>query len=182
MSEQKSILLCLKKDLEVITNDGNWKAKFKVCLLSHSFHMTLLIRMGSYSRKIPIVGSVLSFIFEYLIRVIYASDISCKAEFGEGLNIMHGHDIVIGSGAKVGKNNKIFNGVTLGNKNTESTKIEQPDLGNNVVLSTGVKVLGKVKIGDNSIVGANSVVTKDIPGNSIWAGVPAREIRKVTCD
>lgn len=66
----------------------------------------------------------------------------------------------------------------MGNKNTETYSTCHPRLGNGVVIGTGAKILGGVNIGDNAKVGANSVVIKDIPANTIWAGVPAKEIKK----
>ena len=89
---------------------------------------------------------------------------------------MHGHDIVIGSGVTIGENCKIFNGVTLGNKDTETSEVCHPQLGNGILIGTGAKILGNIRIGDNAKIGANSVVLKDIPANSIWAGVPAKEV------
>lgn len=91
---------------------------------------------------------------------------------------MHGHDIVIGANVVIGEYCKIFNGVTLGNKNTEIAESFQPIIENHVVLSTGAKILGGITIGSNSIVGANSVVINDIPKNSIAVGIPAIVKRK----
>lgn len=141
--------------------------------------MVIFIRLGAVLRSIPVLGGVIGTILEYIVRVVYSSDISSKAKIGDGFNLMHGHDIVIGSHVIIGKNVKVFNGVTLGNKNTNTTINEQPLIGDNVTICTGAKVLGLVRIGNNSIVGANSVVTKDIPENEVWAGVPAKKIKEI---
>ncbi|MBF4270094.1 serine acetyltransferase, partial [Vibrio anguillarum] len=72
----------------------------------------------------------------------------------------------------------VFNGVTLGNKNLEYSSFgNQPTVGDNVIFSTGVKVLDPHTIGDNVVVGANSVVLKDIPSNCTVVGIPARIIK-----
>jgi serine O-acetyltransferase len=169
----------LKQDLNAQTNNGSLKHKMKCLLLNHSVHMLIFIRLGCWVDKtVPYVGGFLRYLIEYFIRIVFSSDISCRARIGGGLNIMHGHDIVIGSGVVIGKNCKIFNGVTMGNKETEAYQVAHPQLGNGVVIGTGAKILGQVCIGDNAKVGANSVVLKDIPPNSTWAGVPAREIKK----
>lgn len=178
MKNEIPILELIRGDLRSISGNGGVKLKLKILLISHSFHLTILIRIATRLRSVNYIGNSVSILIEYLIRVLYASDISSKAHFGKNLNISHGHDIVIGSGVKIGNNNKIFNGVTLGNKNTETNLIAQPEIGDNVVLSSGAKVLGEIRIGNNVIIGANSVVTRSIPDNEVWAGVPARFIKR----
>jgi serine O-acetyltransferase len=169
----------IRKDLSAQVKDQKIIVKIKHMVLHHTVHLLLLIRLGYWCQNnILFIGPVLRLIIEYLVRVFFASDISCKAKISGGLNIMHGHDIVIGSLVIVGENVKIFNGVTLGNKDTESDLSQQPMIGNNVVIGTGAKILGGIKIGNNSIIGANSVVTKDMPPYSIIAGVPARVIKR----
>lgn len=168
----------LKEDLKVLSNNKNILSISK-SLLEHTFHIVVLYRFGNYVHKnIPYVGSIFRFLIEYIIRIIYSSDISCKAKIGKGLRIMHGHDIVIGADVVIGEYCKIFNGVTLGNKNTEIAESFQPTIENNVVLSTGAKILGGITIGSNSIVGANSVVINDIPKNSIAVGIPSRVVKR----
>jgi len=167
----------LRKDLAAQTNNGTSMQKIKCLLLNHSVHLLIFIRLGGWvNEQVPVFVGVLRFLIEYLIRIVFSSDISCKAKYGGGLNIMHGHDIVIGSGVTIGENCKIFNGVTLGNKDTETNEVCHPQLGNGIVIGTGAKILGNIRIGDNAKIGANSVVLKDIPANSIWAGVPAKEV------
>lgn len=162
---------------DIRVNGGkNLKSCAKVLLINHSLHLLLLLRLGCAVRKFGLLGAALGTIVEYLIRIIFSSDISCRAKFGRRLIIMHGHDIVIGSEVIVGDNVKIFNGVTLGNRYTETNVIEQPIIGNNVVVGTGAKILGKVKIGDNVLVGANSVVINDVPINHTAIGIPAKHM------
>lgn len=166
----------LSLDLAAQSNDGSRMAKLKIALLNHSFHLVFLIRLGETVGHLPIFGRLLRHIVEYLIRILYASDISCAANIAGGINIMHGHDIVIGSGVVIGPNCKIFNGVTMGNKDTESTNICQPTLHSNVVIGTGAKLLGAIIIGEGAKIGANSVVTKHVPAGQTWVGVPARPL------
>lgn len=147
-------------------------------VFNHVKQMTLLMIIGQKCLKIPVIGNFMSVGFEYLIRVFFASDISCKAKIPRDICFMHGHDIVIGSEVVIGKNCKIFNGVTFGNKDTESGVNGHPIVGDNCVISTGAKILGNITIGNNCIIGANSVVLIDIPDNSIAVGVPARILNK----
>ena len=166
------------RDLTASSGSSSIIRNLKWLLFTHSIHLTFLIRVGQSCRRIPFLGRFLSFIFEYIIRVLYASDISCKAEIGPGLNLMHGHDIVIGADVLIGSNCKIFNGVTLGNKDTEKPSTDnQPKVGSNVQICTGAKLLGPIRVGDNSIIGANSVVVKDVPSNVVVGGVPAKIIK-----
>lgn len=150
----------------------------KIVAFSHAFHLVFAIRIGQSVRGLKFIGPFLSLLIEYLIRVLYASDISCRAKIGEGLMIVHGHDIVIGGDVVIGKGCKIFNGVTLGNKDTETKKNQQPHVGEFVVISTGAKILGCIDIGSNSIIGANSVVLNSVPPQSIAIGVPARILKR----
>lgn len=166
-------------DLEMVTQNGSIGAKCKCILASHSFHMALLYRVGRFLSGAPVVGVVVRVVIEYLIRVIYASDISLKSEIGPGLMFVHGHDIVIGGDVRIGKRCKIFNGVTLGNKDTETAISEQPILGNNIVIGTGAKLLGRIEIGDNVRIGANSVVISSFPSNVVVAGMPAKIVKRL---
>ncbi len=168
------MLNIINKDLNAYTKNGSSLKKLKYVLLEHTIHMGILFRLSHSSSKMPLIGKIISKILEYLIRVLYASDISYKAKIGEGLVFSHGHDIVIGGDVVIGKNCVIFNGVTLGNKNLEFSSIgNQPNIGHNVILSTGAKILGPIHIGDNVTIGANSVVLNDIPSDCIAVGIPA---------
>jgi serine O-acetyltransferase len=81
--------------------------------------------------------------------------------------------VVIGETTVIGDNVTLFQGVTLGGTGKEKGK-RHPNIGNNVVIGTGAKVLGNITIGDNSYIGANAVVIKDVPANSTVVGVPGR--------
>lgn len=106
-----------------------------------------------------------------------------KYEIGAGLVIGHPNDIGFGKGCRVGKNVTIFQGVSLAAKNVEveddNTGVENryPTIEDNVIVFQGAKIIGPVTIGANSIVGANSVVTKSFPPNSVIVGMPARLLR-----
>ncbi|MCA1854622.1 serine acetyltransferase [Massilia oculi] len=167
-------------DLKAASRSSNFLINAKWFLLNHSIHIVFFYRLGQSAARVPIFGKLLRFVVEYAIRVLYASDISCLSKIGEGLIIVHGHDIVIGADVVIGRNCKIFNGVTLGNKDIEqSSKGNQPTLGDHVVLSTGAKLLGPIEIGSYVTIGANSVVLNDCPSRSVVVGVPARVVKKI---
>lgn len=159
-------------DLKALAGDSI-PIKLKCLFLSHAFHMVVCYRFGCALTKLPLIGKLARPFVEYFIRIFFASDISLKSKIGPGLVILHGHDIVIGANVVIGEHCKIFNGVTLGNKDTERNINLQPNIGDNVVLSTGCKILGDVSVGSGVIVGANSVVLKNVPSHSIAVGVPA---------
>lgn len=172
-----NVFRTLNVDLKALAGESSL-IKLKCLLLSHSFHMVCCYRIGCALAELPALGGVLRPFFEYFIRIIFSSDISLKSKIGPGLIVMHGHDIVIGANVVIGARCKIFNGVTLGNKNTETKFNLQPKIGDGVVLSTGCKVLGDLYVGSGAVVGANSVVLKSVPDNAIAVGVPAVIKRK----
>ena len=99
------------------------------------------------------------------------------ATIGKGLFIDHGHGVIIGETAVVGDNVTLYQGVTLGGNGKEKGK-RHPTVGNNVMISAGAKVLGSFTIGDNSKIGAGSVVLSQVPPNSTVVGVPGRVVKR----
>ena len=98
------------------------------------------------------------------------------ATIGRRLVIDHGMGIVIGETAEIGDDCLIYHGVTLGGTGKDVGK-RHPTIGNNVLIGTGAKVLGPIKVGDTSRIAANSVVLREIPENSTAVGIPARVVR-----
>jgi serine O-acetyltransferase len=107
------------------------------------------------------------------------------ATIGKGLFIDHGHGVVIGETAIIGNNVTLYQGVTLGGTGKEQGK-RHPTIGDNVMISAGAKVLGSFTVGENSKIGAGSVVLTEIPPNSTVVGVPGRVVKrdnvKVPCE
>ena len=104
-------------------------------------------------------------------------DIHPGAEIGEYFAIDHGTGVVIGATAIIGNHVKLYQGVTLGGNGKETGK-RHPTLGNNVMVSAGAKILGSFTVGDNSKVGAGSVVLEEVPPNSTVVGVPGRIVKR----
>ena len=103
-------------------------------------------------------------------------EIHPAATIGRRFFIDHGTGVVIGETAVIGDDVMIYQGVTLGGTGKDTGK-RHPTIGNNVMIGAGAKVLGPLKIGDNSRVAANSVVLRDIPPDSTAVGVPAKVVR-----
>ncbi|BCK00877.1 serine O-acetyltransferase [Anaerocolumna chitinilytica] len=99
------------------------------------------------------------------------------ATIGKGLFIDHGHGVVIGETAIVGDNVTLYQGVTLGGTGKESGK-RHPTVGNNVMISAGAKILGSFTVGENSKIGAGSVVLSEVPPNSTVVGVPGHVVKR----
>jgi len=99
------------------------------------------------------------------------------AKIGSGFFIDHGSGVIIGETAVIGNNVTLYQGVTLGGTGKEQGK-RHPTIGDNVMISTGAKVLGSFTIGENSKIGAGSVVLSPVPPNSTVVGVPGRVVRR----
>ena len=105
----------------------------------------------------------------------FSYNISYKAQIGPGLTIAHYGYIIVTSNTQLGSNCGLKPGVVFGKKLTEST--DGALVGDNVEFGVGAKVIGDVRIGSNVIVGANAVITKNVPDNCVVAGVPAKIVR-----
>ncbi|MBQ9390873.1 MAG: serine O-acetyltransferase [Lachnospiraceae bacterium] len=99
------------------------------------------------------------------------------ATIGKGFFIDHGTGVVIGETTIIGDNVTLYQGVTLGGTGKECGK-RHPTIGNNVMISVGAKVLGSFKVGDNSKIGAGSVVIEEVPPNCTVVGVPGRIVKQ----
>ena len=110
-------------------------------------------------------------------RAATGIEIHPGAKIGKGLFIDHGMGVVIGETAEIGNNVTLFQGVTLGGTGKEKGK-RHPTVRDNVVIGAGAKVLGNILIGKNSRVGANAVVLKEVPANSVVVGVPGKVVRQ----
>lgn len=99
------------------------------------------------------------------------------ATIGKGLFIDHGNGVIIGETAIIGDNVTLYQGVTLGGTGKEKGK-RHPTIGDNVMVSAGAKVLGSFTVGENSKIGAGSVVLSEVPPNSTVVGVPGRVVKR----
>lgn len=110
-------------------------------------------------------------------RFFTGIEIHPAARIGSGLFIDHGMGLVIGETSQIGNNVTLFHGVTLGGVSSHKGK-RHPTLEDGVVVGTGAKVLGAITIGECSRVGANAVVIKDVPRDSVVVGVPGKVVEK----
>jgi len=149
-------------------------SKLEVILTYAGFHALLFYRVAHWlwKKRVPFVPRALS----QFARFITGIEIHPGAAIGSGMFIDHGMGVVIGETAEVGDNVTLFQGVTLGGTGKLRGK-RHPTLGNHVVVGTGAKVLGPIKIGDYVKIGANAVVLQDVPDHSTVVGIPGRIVR-----
>lgn len=162
----------LRKYIRSIMNrDPAAKSMLEVILCYPGLHAVCMHRVAHFFYR---CGWFLTArLISQFARFLTGIEIHPGAKIGEGLFIDHGGGVVIGETAEIGNNVTIYQGVTLGGTGKEKEK-RHPTIGNNVVISTGAKVLGSFTVGDNSRIGAGSVVLKPVPPDSTVVGVPGK--------
>jgi serine O-acetyltransferase len=141
-------------------------------------HAIILHRLAHalYEKRWFLAARFLSHISRFLTGI----EIHPGAKIGRRVFIDHGHGTVIGETAEIGDDVTIYQGVTLGGTGKEKGK-RHPTIGNNVVISAGAQVLGAILVGENSKVGAGSVVLQEVPPNCTVVGIPGRvKVKKDT--
>lgn len=123
----------------------------------------------------------LAYLIQMRVSEVFGVDIHPAARMGRGIMIDHAHSIVIGETAVVGDNVSMLHSVTLGGTGKEDGD-RHPKIGNGVMIGAGAKVLGNIRIGENSRIAAGSVVLHDVPCCKTVAGVPARIVGDAGCD
>lgn len=165
----------IKEEIKVIfERDPAIKTPWEVFLYP-SFHAILRYRIAHwfFVRKHYFVARWIA------VRATRRTGIEIHpgATIGKGLFIDHGLGVIIGETSEIGDNVTIYQGVTLGGTGKEHGK-RHPTIGNNVMISAGAKVLGSFTVGDDSKIGAGSVVLKEVPPNSTVVGVPGKVVKR----
>lgn len=150
--------------------DPSIKSMFEL-ILYPSFQILLFHRIAH--RLYRWKAFFLARFFSQFGRFLTGIEIHPGATIGKRFFVDHGMGVVIGETTIIGNDVMIFHGVTLGGTGHETGK-RHPSIGNNVVIGAGAKVLGNINIGDNSRIGANSVVLKAVPEGATAVGIPAR--------
>lgn len=143
----------------------------EICLCYPGLHAIWFYRISHWcwARHFYLLGRWLSHLGRWLTGI----EIHPGAEIGAEFFIDHGMGVVVGETSEIGDSVTLYHGVTLGGVNWRKEK-RHPTLGNHVVVGAGAKILGPITVGDYSRIGANSVVVKDVPPNSVVVGVPGR--------
>ncbi|MBR3249157.1 MAG: serine O-acetyltransferase [Clostridia bacterium] len=153
----------------IVNKDPACRNLFEAILLYPGFHAILFHRISHflYEKRLFFFARLNSQIARHLTGI----EIHPGAKIGKRLFIDHGMGIVIGETTTIGNDCTIYHNSTLGGTGKDKNK-RHPDIGNNVMVGSGAKILGPIKIGNNVKVGANSVVLTNIPDNSTVVGIP----------
>ena len=150
------------------------RSKLEIFLLYPGVHATIYHRIAHFfhTRHMPFIARCVS----QWSRFWTGIEIHPGATIGRRLVIDHGMGIVIGETAEIGDDCLIYHGVTLGGTGKDHGK-RHPTIGNNVLISTGAKVLGPFKVGDGARIAANAVVLTEVPDHATAVGIPAQIVR-----
>lgn len=166
----------MKEDIQaVLDQDPSARSRFEVFLTYSGVHAVWGYRFARWFWRHGCY--TWARLFSQWTRFFTGIEIHPGATIGRRLFIDHGMGVVIGETCTIGDDVTIYQGVTLGGTGKEKGK-RHPTIGNNVLIATGAKVLGSIAIGDNSKVGAGSVVLKDVPPNSTVVGIPGKVVIK----
>ena len=175
----------MKEFLESIINrDPAAKSKIGVILTYPGVKAIFLHRIANFFSvaKFDLIARMISQFSRFLTGI----EIHPKAKIGKNLFIDHGMGVVIGETSEIANNVTIYHSVTLGgispsiDSESQRNIKRHPTLKDNVVIGSGAQILGPVLIGKNAKVGANAVVTKDVPENAVMVGIPAKNIGTTT--
>ncbi|MBI3470669.1 MAG: serine O-acetyltransferase [Candidatus Solibacter usitatus] len=169
------MLSAIREQIETIfQEDPAAKSVVEIFLCYPGFHAILLHRLAHklYRWRVPLLPRVIS----QVSRLFTGIEIHPGARIGRRFFIDHGMGVVIGETTEIGDNVLLYQGVTLGGTGNEKGK-RHPTLGNHVVVGTGAKILGNIRIGDHVKIGAGSVVVHPVPDHSTVVGVPGRVVR-----
>lgn len=166
----------LKEDIKAVyARDPAANNIFEIILTYSGFHAITIHRLSHKLYKLGL--RTLPRFISQLVRFLTGIEIHPGARIGKGFFIDHGSGVVIGETTEIGDNVTIYQGVTLGGTGKEKGK-RHPTIGNSVIIGAGAKVLGSIHIGNDSKIGAGSVVLKDVPENSTVVGIPGRVIQR----
>ena len=166
----------IKSDFKIIKErDPAARGFLEIVLCYPGFQALVLHRISNklWKYKLPLLPRVLS----QLTRTLTGIEIHPGAKIGKGVFIDHGMGVVIGETSEIGDRCLLYQGVTLGGTGKDSGK-RHPTLQENVVVGAGAKVLGAIKIGSNTRIGAGSVVVKNVESNSTVVGIPGRVVHQ----
>ena len=166
----------------VIDRDPAAKSKLSVILTYPGVKAVLFHQIAHFFSvaKFNLIARVISQFSRFLTGI----EIHPAAKIGKKFFIDHGMGVVIGETSEIGDNVTIYHMVTLGgispsiNSDNQRQVKRHPTLKDNVVIGSGAQVLGPITVGENAKVGANAVVTKDVPANAVMVGIPAKNVNK----
>ena len=173
---RQRLLASIRRDVDsVLERDPAARSRLEVFLVYSGLHAIWIQRITHWlwRRNVRFLARWLS----QAARGLTGIEIHPGAQIGPGFFIDHGMGVVIGETAEIGADVTLYHGVTLGGTSLEKGK-RHPTIGDRVVIGAGAKVLGAITIGADSRIGANAVVVKSVPANSVVVGVPGQIVRR----
>lgn len=161
----------------VLARDPAARNALEVFLCYPGFWALLIHRVSHWLFKHHC--KLLARMISQFMRFLTGIEIHPGAKIGEGVFIDHGMGIVIGETTEIGDNCTIYQGATLGGTGKDTGK-RHPTIGNNVMISSGAKILGPFKVGDHSKIGAGAVVLSEVPPGCTVVGVPGRIVKRTS--
>jgi|TARA_B100001175_G_scaffold118849_1_gene100989 serine O-acetyltransferase len=170
----------------IIKRDPAAKSKLSIILTYPGVKAVFFHKIANFFAiaKFDLIARIISQFSRFLTGI----EIHPKAKIGNNLFIDHGMGVVIGETSDIGDNVTIYHMATLGgispsiNSDDQRNTKRHPTLMDNVVVGSGAQILGPVTIGKNAKIGANAVVTKDVPQNAIMVGIPAKNVGESSVD
>ncbi len=164
----------------IIKRDPAAKSKLSIILTYPGAKAVFFHKIANFFTiaKFHLIARIIS----QLSRFLTGIEIHPRANIGKNLFIDHGMGVVIGETSEIGDNVTIYHMATLGgispsvNSNEQRNVKRHPTLKDNVVVGSGAQILGPITIGKNAKIGANAVVTKDVPENAVMVGIPAKNV------
>jgi serine O-acetyltransferase len=176
VEQRRGLLTTLKEDVQaVLSRDPAARSALEVVINYPGLHALWGYRVAHFlwTHHLYLLGRM----FSQVTRFFTGIEIHPGAIIGPGFFIDHGMGVVIGETSEIGRNVTLYHGVTLGGVSLEKGK-RHPTLGDNVVVGAGAKILGAITIGESSRIGANAVVVKPVPANSVVVGVPGQIVSR----
>jgi len=176
--EEHDVVFLIKSDLYRYTGSLHYSISRSLLRGEPGFKYSFWMRISRYMKQNRVLRHGFAFLVNRIVSHYtfkYGISIPPETVIGSGFYIGHFGGIVVSPKSKIGKNCNISQGVTIGQTNRGSRK-GFPIIGNNVYIGPGAKIIGGVTIGNDVAVGANCVVTKDVPDNAVVVGVPGRVI------
>ena len=168
----------------IIERDPAAKSKLAVILTYPGVKAVFMHKIANFFAiaKFDLIARIISQFSRFMTGI----EIHPKAKIGKNLFIDHGMGVIIGETSDIGDNVTIYHMATLGgispsiNSNDQREVKRHPTLQDNVVVGSGAQVLGPITVGKNAKIGANAVVTKDVPENGVMVGIPAKNVGTTT--
>lgn len=167
MKNSVGVWQCIKADYEANKKNRRGAISLVLFRLAHCH-----AQVPCYLKPFTLVMIIL---YRFISECLLGFELHWATQVGPGVRLFHGFGLVVHSDAKIGRNVTLRHGITIGTKEfPDGTQSRAPRIGNNVNIGASALIIGDIIVGDNAIIGAGAVVTKDVPPMAVVVGNPAR--------